>query len=273
MTNIAIVLSSELTGEDRTILHRYLDEALSFSGTEWRRSREAIGRLAKSTIRFSARWYRFDQFYRLFIDNTYAHPFLNHILETPDLEQAGPRLQADISRKIQAWLRINGIWPGVVPGAEYLVIFCLYRWAAFARGYLFEVAVLRDLEESGLHVAVHNLTGVERYARFDLHITNLGNGDVKASTYFLDDFIAVEPDAAFYITRLYDTERRQSRQVVFLTLQAWSRIDGGTISATVRAAPRHFPAAVKVQVGWRTWIVVAYEVWKERLRHLQDRRK
>lgn len=95
----------------------------------------------------------------------------------------------------------------------------------------------------------------------------LGNGDIKASLYFLDDL--PDPPADFYITRLYDAEQREVRQVVFLTPHAWRRIDGTPRPATITEAPRVFPAPVVVEIAGKPWIVVEYEVWEDRLLHWQ----
>ncbi len=226
MSEIAIELAPYLSPEDIALLRRYLSEALHFSGEEWQRLRQVIRQLGKSTVQFGHRRYHFDRFYAVFIDTTYAHPFLARLSKAADVERDGQRWQAQTARKIMAWMSLNGVRAGEVRDAEYLIVFCLYRWAAFAKGYIFETTILHDLAATGIQMEAHEPDrGEERYSRFDLYIPGLGVGDVKASPYFLDDLTPAARPADFYITRLYDTHQRRFYLATFLLEDAWRRID------------------------------------------------
>lgn len=262
--DIIIELASDLTAEDVEVLRRYLADSFRLSDQEWQRLRTAIDRLSRSTVVFGGRRYRFRRFYNVFINGTHARPFLRQLRHLSDLQHEGPALQANVARKITTWLRLNGLVPSAVPGADYLMIYCLYWWAAFARGYLFEQVVIRDMKAAGIHFQAHEPErGWERYTSYDLSVPGLGNGDIKASLYFLDDL--PDPPADFYVTRLYDAEQREVRQVVLLTPHAWRRMDGVSRPATIIEAPRIFPSPVAVEIAGKPWIMVEYKVWKDSL--------
>ncbi len=136
MTRTVTIPKPDLTAHEITILRRYLTESHLFSGREWRELRQVIDKLASCEVQFGAHRYHFAQFYRVFINGTYAYPFLTKLADLSDIEQEGLKLQARVARQIWEWLRLNGIQPGLAPHAEYLVAFCLYRWGAFTRGHV-----------------------------------------------------------------------------------------------------------------------------------------
>ena len=145
MHDISIEPPLSLMAEYNAVLRLYLADPFRLSDARWQRLRAAIDKLSSSTVIFGGRRYRFKRFYDTFINGTYAYPFLQQLSALDNLEREGTALQADIARKIIAWLHANGILPAMVAGAEYLIVYCLFWWAAFARGYLFEQAVVRDL--------------------------------------------------------------------------------------------------------------------------------
>ena len=140
---VTISLTIELTAEETTVLRRYLASSVHFSEHEWRTLRTAIDNLSICEVDFNGRRYTFQRFYATFINGTYARPFLRQLPGTKELAQEGATLQATIARKILSWLKANGVQPATVPKSEFLIIFCLYWWAAFARGYLFEQVVIQ----------------------------------------------------------------------------------------------------------------------------------
>ncbi len=223
MTKTVTIPKPDLVVQEIKILRRYLTESHLFSGREWRELRQVIDKLAGCEVQFGAQRYRFAQFYRAFINGTYAYPFLAELAELSDVEQKGLKLQARVARQIWEWLRLNGIQPGPVPHAEYLVAFCLYQWGAFARGYVFETAILHDLQRACVEMTPHDPT-VERFAPYDLYVPGLGYGDVKTSGYFLDDLTADTPTANFYVTRLYVPKSRRNQRAVFVTPRAWDHL-------------------------------------------------
>ena len=259
-----IELAPDLTDEDVAVLRRYLADPFHLSDQEWQHLRTAVDRLAQSAVVFGDRQYGFRRFYDLFINGTYARPFLRRLRHLRDLQQEGPVLQASVARGITAWFRLNGLEPSVVLGADCLWVYCLYWWAAFARGYLFERVIICDMQAAGIRFQAHESErGRERYTPYDLSVPGLGNGDIKGSLYFLD--VLPDPPADFYVTRLYDARRREVKQVVFLTPQVWRRLNGALQPTTIAEAPRYFPSPVVVEIAGEPWVVVEYEVWKGRL--------
>jgi hypothetical protein len=265
MTKTIIIPKPDLARSEITLLRRYLTESHRFSGQEWHALRQAIDKLARAEVQFGAQHYRFAQFYRAFINGTYAYPFLTELTKLADIERDGLNRQAQTARQIWEWLQLNGIQAGTVPHAEYLIVFCLYQWGAFARGYIFEAAVLRDLQRAGVEMTPHHPIH-ERFAPYDLHIPNLGYGDVKTSSYFLDDLTANSPTADFYITRLYIPQTHQYQRVVFITPRAWHRFHDQaspqSLATSLPEAVQQFPRTVRLSIEPLTWIVVEYEAWK-----------
>jgi hypothetical protein len=261
---ITIHIVGEITDADLLILRRYLADAIQFSEAEWRQLRNVIDRLAQSELNFDERRYTFRRFYTTYINGTYARPFLQQLQSLADLQREGAALQASLARKIMNWLASNGLSPTQVPHADLLLIYCLYWWAAFARGYLFEQVIIRDLLASQVLFTAHEVTyGRERYSQYDLQISGMGKGDIKTSLYFLDDF--PDPPADFYITQLYDARQGRLQRVVFLLPDHWKQINGAPKAATITNAPQLFPAPVSLQISGKHWVMVEYSIWKSRL--------
>lgn len=269
---ILIELAPGLTQETRAALQAYLGNPFRLSDADWQLIRSAIGLLARSTVIFSQRRYTFRQFYATFVNGTYARPYLQQLAATATPERDGPALQAEIARKILGWLHLSGLTPLAVADAEYLIVYCLYQWASFGRGYLFERIVFKDLADAGILLAAHlPERGKERYSASDLSISGIGQGDIKTSLYFLEALADARSD--FYITRLYDAQARALRQVVVMTPQGWQQVNGEPRSAPIAEAARHFPQPVLVEAAGRSWVMVEYAVWKDRILRWQARRR
>jgi hypothetical protein len=275
MTRTVVIPKPDLTAHETTILRRYLTESHLFSGQEWRELRQIIDKLAGCEVQFGTQRYRFAQFYRAFVNGTYAYPFLAELAGLSDVEQEGLKLQARVARQIWEWLRLNGIQPSQVPHAEYLVAFCLHQWGAFARGHIFEALVLRDLQHAGVEMTPHDPI-VERFAPYDLYVPGLGYGDIKTSGYFLDDLTADAPTADFYVTRLYVPKSRRYQRAVFVRPRTWRRLwsqnkrSREIFVTSLPAAVDHFPQVTRVQIEHLTWVVVEYETWKRILLQKQQ---
>mgnify|MGYP000683946733 CR=1 FL=1 len=270
------IFEPDLTPSEIALLRRYLTDSHQFSGREWCRMRQAIDKLAHCEVQFGARRYRFTQFYRIFINGTYAYPFLKELADLSDADGEGLELQAQVARQIWEWLQLNGIQAGRTPNAEYLVVFCLYQWGAFARGHIFEAVILRDLQREGIEFTAHDPT-VGRFAPYDLYIPVLGYGDVKTSGYFLDDLTMDTPVADFYVTRVYAPQSRGYQRVVFVTPQAWRRLQCPDedveehVVNSLPAAAERFPQVTRVQIEHLSWVVVEYGAWKRIL--LQEQKE
>lgn len=109
------------------------------------------------------------------------------------------------------------------------------------------------------------MTGSYKLFYYGLRKTSnrIGNGDFKASLYFLD--YLREPTADFYITQLYDTQQQKLRFVVFLYPEIWKRLNGTPLPATISTALRLFPRPVLVVILSKPWVMIEYEYWKARL--------
>jgi len=268
-----IIAKPNLTEEEIRLSRRFLTESHRFSAKQWSQIRQLNYKLAGWRVLFQNKRYTFKKFYRTFINGTYAYPLLKALPKLTDIAKEGLKLQARAARKIVEWLRIHGIQEGKVDNAEYLVIYCLYQWGAFARGYIFEANILRDLQNSGVSYIPHDPI-LERYTRYDLFIPKLGYGDIKMSLYFLQNFTARAPKADFYITRIYNLSKRKNVLAVFLNQWSWSRIPSNEIE-TVRVfsisnIPKQWPKVVQIRIDNLDWFVIEYESWKHLLRKRQE---
>jgi len=165
---------------------------------QWLQLREVMTILARSFVTIIGYTCTFERFYYEEIDIPYAESFIAHLVTYANVERDGARKQADIARAVVERFQKQGFFqPGVVE-TYYLLAFCLYRWWNFARGYIFEVSIFRDLEQSGIVFAAHDLSKPgERYSDCDLILLG-SKGDIKRSLYFLDDLASTPLAHDFY---------------------------------------------------------------------------
>ena len=226
-----------------------------------------MGQLGRSQVMFQGQRLTFKQFYQRMIDHPYAHPFLEQLYQLTDVMQQGQRLWAATARKIVRWLRDAGFVNTQTDYAGYLVAYCLYWWSAFARGYIFELFVFRELEASGIDFEPHDPRLLsERYAKYDLVIGNW-KGDVKLSFYFLSESKA--PPLDFYITRVYDQRQRAYQLVVFMEMSGWEQIDGHTLPADLASALSVLSHSIHLYLGQELWVLSLFEDWKQRITQWQ----
>ncbi len=267
MASIEISLHSTLDQSDSNILARYLQESYRFSKEEWQSLLPAIDRLGRSRVWFQGQRCTFRQFYRQMIDARYAGPFLEQLYNLADLDQEGQRLWAVKAREITRWLRQNGVDDKQTDYAGYLVAYCLYWWCAFARGYIFELAIFRRLETNCVVFSPHDPRQLsERYAGHDL-IIGEWKGDVKLSFYFLSASEA--PPLDFYVTRLYDRLQHRYQIVVLTRITVWEEIDGDTLPGHLASALSVLPNPVRLTLGDQVWVLNLFANWKRRIRRLQ----
>lgn len=151
------------------------------------------------------------------MERRYADDFLNDLLATDVPEAEGETLQQKVAFNLLTWLEQDGLYHSEVADSEYLAAYCLYWWTSFARGYRFEVVILRELQTAGIVFTAHDLrTRAERLSPYDL-IVNRRLGDIKHTTYFLHTARSFPLKCDFYITRLYDMRRRRYARIVILT--------------------------------------------------------
>ncbi|MGA9348919.1 MAG: hypothetical protein WBW48_08955 [Anaerolineae bacterium] len=273
VTEPSIRLNPHLITRHITALRRYLSETRPLTGKQWRTLFKAVDLLSESTVRFRSQEYTFSQFYAEFVDRVHASSFLDRLYRMDDIHTEGERLRAAMACSIAQWLKASGLDAARIEGAEFLLIFSLYWWTSFCRGYMFELTVFRDLEASGIQFIPHNpRLEEERYAPNDFYLGEF-RGDVKSSIYFLEDLVAIQPTVDLYISRLYDSRRRRYQQVVFMKEQVWRCINGDTIPGTVPQAPDLFPRVISFTIRGQKWVLAEYDMWKARVLQFQAQTK
>jgi len=182
--------------------------------------------------------------------------------------QAGVADWAEVAGRIPGILHEAGLLPAEQPAARLLVAYCLYWWYAFAYGYMFEIEVRRDLEQSGVEFLAHSLVSrEERLSRHDLEVSGF-RGDIKRSLAFLQTARGRHLPLSFYIVRL--TQAGNERTLVVMMRQPmWNAIDGDTILTTIEALAEVLPTAARIRIGDAEVIVTDYELWKRLVRRRQ----
>ena len=205
------------------------------------------------------------------MDKRFADPFLEALTETQDLEKDALTLQASAARRIGRFLDGSPDFSRRDPKCQLLLVYCLYWWSAFARGYIFEVSIFRDLEASGIAYVAHDVTDRwERFSPYDLIVLDL-RGDIKYTTYFISAETIGELTSDFFVTRLYDTRDNTWIKGIVMTVEAWRRIDGETEPTTLDEMASALPGPASIEVGLRRLIVMDYEAWKVRIRAIQKK--
>jgi len=255
------------TDVHKGITHRFV-QGESFSQAERALLFEAFDLLHKAVVATEAGWESFVTAYEQLIEAPFANHYLRGLVGTQDIEATAEPLRAQVSRKIMPTLREAGLIDPAEPSSFYLLAYCLYWWYA-ARGYAFEVEVLRDLEASDILYQAHDVLNPRaRRSPFDLVVLGF-RGDIKTSIYFLHATRTQGLLHDFYITRVYEPRERERIVVVFLKEPAWKAIDGETTPVTLEALAGVLPGVFRLQQNDTTLIVLDYEEWKTRLLRAQ----
>ena len=267
--DLKIELAERLTQLQREILTQYVLDSNRLQKEQWRQLREVITILARSHVTITENTRTFGRFYYEEVDTPHAELFLSRLVTCENVERDGARMQAEIARAVVEYFQNQGFFqPGTV-ATYYLLAFCLYRWWNFARGYIFEVSIFRDLEQSGIVFAAHDLSkSDERYSDYDLIVLEL-KGDIKRSLYFLDDLMSTPLAHDFYLTRLFHPQTRRPLLVAVMTKRAWDEIDGDTVIVPVEEAAWRLPRVVQADVQDITLFIADYNFWKEKVRAKQ----
>ena len=75
---VRVELTGSLTGEQRTLVLRYLGEAERFSPTQWVKLLEAFTWLDRSVVQLGSESWTFQEFYNRFIDQGYSDEVAPH---------------------------------------------------------------------------------------------------------------------------------------------------------------------------------------------------
>lgn len=230
---------------------------------------EAIELLGEAELKVNTSSYTFAQIYEQYIDRSFADTYIEQLLTLVDIAAQGPALSARFAKQIAAVLQQANFLTRESPQSYLLFAYCVYWWQSFARGYGFEVEIMRDLRASGLDFTMHDIRDrSERYSPADLIVLGL-LGDIKTSIYFLQTQSAGPLTNDFYITRLYDKGYVRTL-VVFQNPHAWQKIKGGqTAIGHLHNILDLLPQPVQLEQAESKLIVVVYEDWKERVRRTQ----
>jgi hypothetical protein len=230
--------------------------------------------LSNSVIFFDKKRQTFHQFYNQYIDRRFADAFINQLVVLDNLEREAHRLRALISQEIIRFLeQINGFTSND-EGCRMLMIYCLYWWSAFARGYIFELMVFRDLEVSGIEFTAHDISNrAERFLPYDFIVLSLRSDvNVKYSTYFLNFEHLSEMVSELFITRWY-LGRRRWLWVALLREYAWEIINGNAMPSSLDDVRNILPNATEIHIDNIKLIVLGYNQWKQKVLHIQHQRR
>ena len=252
----------------RTALYTYMTDDRRLTRDQWRMLYEAIDILDRAQITIAGQLRTFRQIYREHVDQIFADPYIAQLLELEDVSVQSPALTATFARRVSAALRESSLIHREEPDSWMLWAYCIYWWQSFARGYAFEVELLRDMIASGLSFAAHNVRNqYERLSPADLVVLDL-LGDFKTSVYFLQTETGELPND-FYVTRLRGAGRERTL-VVFQKPHAWEKINGETVDGTLDNVLALLPCPVRLRQGEHELIVVEYETWKHKVLHVQQ---
>ena len=262
----SIRIQPQLAPTHEQALLNYLDSTRSLSSADWSALFDAVELLDQSTLFIDRITYTFRQFYNQFIDKRFADSFITQLVQLTDLEKATV-LQASVAQQIMTFLQgLSGFSPQQKTH-RLLMVYCLYWWAAFARGYIFEQEVLRDLTENEIEFAAHDITiRQERFSAYDLVVAEL-RGDIKSTTYFLTKNRRIVSATDFFITRAYSRLEHKWRMVVVMRNHVWRQLNGDTIPTSLNDLTSVLPQAASIEIGNEQLIITEYDDWKDRIRH------
>jgi hypothetical protein len=268
----AIKLDLRLHYEHQRALLGYLRDERTLRRQDWVMLSDAVDVLGDSMVIVDGKEQKFRQFYSERIDVRYADPFLARLVTLTDAEEEGRRARAAVAQEIGRLLDGAEGFSRDNNDCRLLLVYCLYWWAAFARGYIFEVIIFRDLAASGLQFVAHDLTRrEERFASYDLLLLGL-RGDIKHTTYFLTADRLSLLDSDFFITRWY--LGREWPRVAILRETAWAVLslppcDDQRRTAMLGEVALILPGASVFLIDSLALTALGYDQWKQRVLMLQ----
>jgi hypothetical protein len=266
-----IHLNTRLSQKHQAVVLKYLRNPRALSKAEWTIALAAFDILSSCRVAREERSQTFAQFYEETFDRPYASALISELLAIDDVESEGALRAEALGKQALAPLQASDLSEPLTEAQRLLVTYCLYWWGAFAKGYITEIAVFRDLAQSGIIFQAHDLNQfAERFSPDDLIVSGM-RGDIKSSTYFLHTARHFPLKHDFYIATLYDPQARQRRRVVVMQPDAWDKIDGDTQAAELEQAVTLLPQPVAIAVKGQGLIVVDYDLWKDKIRALQKR--
>jgi hypothetical protein len=267
-----IALPTGFTSEHAAMLARYLSDETRLDRRQWGLVWDGVDMLRHATVTVGEETQTFARLYDERIDQVHADAFLEALYQFEDLVRQAERERAAIARQIVDDLRETGYYDPARPETQVLLVFCLYWWQSFSKGYAFEVEILRDLAASGVVHEAHDLRNRQaRLTPFDLTLMGF-RGDIKTSTYFFGVERGRGLPHDFYLTRLWDPQAHRWHRVAILRPEVWAAMDGGTRPAPLEQVLEILPDAAEIQVDTQRLVVVDYERWKEQVKARQQKR-
>ncbi len=243
-------------------LTAYLTNSLS-SPEQWRTLFMAIDLLDKAQIVEFGDTFTFRQSYTKYVDIPLADSYIHELLALKNIERDSPSLWARYAR------RINQLWRerfAEFSSARLLLVYWLYWWHSFARGYAFELEIFRDLDKSGVMFRAHDLTKrQERFSFGDLKVGDL-LGDIKTSLYFVQLKNVTNHD--FYIVRLF-LGKHSYTVVVLLRMAVWPLFNGDTIVGDWDTLRKNLSLPVKIETKTVNFVALSFGEWKRRVKRWQ----
>ncbi|MEW5988338.1 MAG: hypothetical protein AB1791_17040 [Chloroflexota bacterium] len=260
-----IILPPAFSQQHEQALTNYLADYHRLNTAAWQQLQEGINLLAQARVEDAGVSHTFGQLYDTYVDRPLADPYIDQLLTSADVKGNGPALIAGFARQISSALEKAHLLQRDLPESWLLFAYCVYRWQSFARGYAFEVEIMRDLAASRIRFQMHNLRSrLERYSSADLTVLGL-LGDIKTSTYFLGSQTSKPLPNDFYITRLHEKGYRQT-VVVFQKPFAWEVLGGETpVSGDLKNVLALLPGPVRLKQRGIILIVVEYDTWKQKV--------
>ena len=270
--SVRILLPAEFQDIHRRAALAWVRRGHEFKYGEWQVALRAFDLLKEAAVATPSGIQPFPAIYYRYVDEPHSDDFIRSILKADQVESVGTRAWARIAQTIPSALHQAGLAPPNQPAARLLVAYCLYWWYAFAHGYIFEVEILRDLTESGVQFASHDLTiRQERMSPWDLEILGF-RGDIKRSLSFLQTSRGRRLPYVFYITRLTGASRTRTL-VVLMRQVMWEVIDGETILTSLDDLADALPDVAHMRISDLEVIVADYTLWKKLVRRRQSEGK
>ena len=268
---VEITLPTDFTQQHAAALGQYLQNEARLDRAQWELVWDGADILRQATVALSGRAQTFANLYDNLVDRVYAGPFIEALYQFDDVARQTEQKRAVVARQIVADLREVGYYDRVIPETQLVLVFCVYWWQSFTKGYAFEVEILRDLVASGVPHQAHDLRDRRaRLAPFDLVVMGF-RGDIRTSTYFF----AVERGRGlphdFYITRLWHPRTHRWQGVVMLKPDFWAALDGETRPSRLEEVLDVLPGVAGIRVDTQELMVVEYQGWKERVKMRQER--
>lgn len=264
MVHHQIILPTAFTERHRRAVEQYIRDA-RLTPAGWQNVLEAFDLLGQARVQTEDETRTFAAIYHIVIEEPTAADFLARLLQLADPEREGIPLKAAYARTVTDRLLRSRWYDPETRHSLYLHVYCIFWWDNFAKGYIFEVAVYRDLRAADVAFVAHDITDPDqRRLSFDLLVSGW-RGDIKTSPYFLATARTQVLRHDFYITRLYDRARQHRVWAVIMQPEVWAAINGETEAADLSQAHQLFPAASYFYHRNRRLVVAAYEVWKTKI--------